>query len=1360
MESANDVISPGDTVARSKPETEVEKHVLGATVKLSDGTDAFVFSRTPRNKDLLFGYSCHICGVVCLYGERMLQIHIAGRKHQARLNVHVFDAEQYRASIVGKAKATSGPGDANTSSTAQENDSQSGSNASKPLARLQNVLDGYRDGPLVGLEYIVELTDTLNCGDPVYSCMLCNLHDNNESGITTHMIGIGHRFKFLEKHYPTVRKMLAPYRNHKQENGGQVFSRVVQTVCEAIEDHHGRLTPQVYNYADFERNRVKYGQQVSFGAHFDERSGPKFVEVIDAKVLQDLLQAAAAATNDDVDDVPTGGSGAGAGGQTASSGGQKRYRNRNDRRGSLDSISSVSSAGSMLTISSSGDNDNDHGRTRQRSPINGGRGGVGRGGVENVQRQRGGMGQQQPPAKQMLPTPRELAQQSAAIAHERYKWEKYRCTVDIAVAQLTKQLKEYEKNPEKHPLYSEEWKKFWNRRYKELQAEKKDPQKHNFKPEWIEFWTKRINALHEEEIARKKAEIRSKMNLPAEGEERTEELREQFVLRVPPSGSGNKRSRSGERKLGTAADPIQIDVISDDDEDDYQGGQPRRVQQRSRSPGRSGSSRRNDWPLESTSKRRSTSRSHRSRSPISDDNIDSFGRSRQQHHYHRGPPPMDYRGDHHPRGGGGSHVPERVDYDEWAKNYYGPNQKVFVRTEFENDSTPLNFIAVCRLLTAFEEYLGSLGPKVNDLLSKALALEKVKANSADDLLLNEDNCMFLETVKEKLKGHMMAETIDPPKMVPIKKAVRNIARLLHEASKREQPVKPPDEELSRDSLGVATSVISAEGIGGGVGGSTGGLSIDRSIDKVAVAEQLAKSLVAQGKTDFSTEELEQLINVYVAMAQMSRERNSMINTKAYLASMGGGQPVSSSVSAAAATGSVQHKEVAPVPMPVKPVEQQRPSATRNWMEPAKETRTNFGMNDAAGGGMLDSDPVRSTGMLENLTDSDLQTLLQSFKELSNEEQMQLISYLRKLERTEPERVERLRRYVNFDSWTGSVVGGGNGDGGAGDRDPLSDEDEHHFLAHNDHDQDVDDRDGSGSFDMFRPASGASMRKLGTAAASNNGSHQRPFATLRQQQQQQQQPLHQHNLRQTQQQQHQQQQQQQQPQQQKRNSLIVDSEDEDDYSYDDILRAASKNVSTTQQQQQPRSKTPADAYDTSSNQSQRGSASGSKAENAGGGSGHSSASISLTDKQNLIANLMESLQKSVSDANSQPAGSGSGANSSYANPITTIGGTPGAAGNNAGSTMYPSYPQQQPGAMGTMMYAQQHQGVQPPMPGQMQPGGPPQPSGGPIQAQFGGGGQFMYQGPGMFGANGSVPPGGPPQQMQSYGGSGYGNYGYY
>ncbi|XP_050068181.1 uncharacterized protein CG7065-like [Anopheles maculipalpis] len=1316
-ESANDTLCPGDTVARSKQETDIEQHVLGTKVKLSDGTDALVFSRTSRNNDLLFRYSCHICGVVCLYGERMLQIHIAGRKHQARLNVNVFDAEQYRASLVNKTKPSPTSTDNNTSSAApasvQDNESSS---SSAPLARLQNVLDGYRDGPLVGLEYIIELTDPVTGSDPMYSCILCNVNDSNESGITTHMISLGHRFKFLEKHYPTVRKILAPYRNASQENGGQVFFRVVQTVCEAIEDHHGRLTPHVYEASDFTRNRVKYSQQISFGSHFDEGTGPKFVEVIDAKVLQDLAKAD------------------GNGGGQTQGGASKRYRKR-DERDSLDSISSLSSNNSMLTISSSGDND-DRGRQRQRSPLNGG-----------GQRQRAAPPPHQraansvPPERQMLPTPRELSQQSATIAHERYKWEKYRCTVDIAVAQLTKQLKEYEKNPEKHPLYSEEWKKFWNRRYKELQAEKKDPQKHNFKPEWIEFWTKRMKDLHDEDVARKKDEIRTKMNLPVEGEERTDELREQYALRIPPA---NKRARVSDPKSGTVDAPILIDVNSDEEEDDYKGGQP--LKKGNRSPRSSG--RRPDYP---ESRNRSTSRSHRSRSPISEDEYDAYVRGRS----HRGPP-MDYRGEW--SGDSSKHrgpPPERIDYDKWAKKYYGPNKNVFVRTEYEPDNTPLNFIAVCRLLTAFEEYLGSLGPKVIDLMAKALALEKVKANSADDLLLNEDNCVFLETVKEKLKGHMMAETIDPPKMVPIKKAVRNIARLLHEASKREQPPKPAEEELSRDSLPVS-EVTTPTATGASAASGT------INLDKVAVAEQLAKMLVAQGKSDFTTDELEELINVYVAMAQMSRERNTIINAKTYMATLP--TPVAD-VPIAPATKEITPAAVIPVLGTAKKApERVRPEVTMGssgaggggagarWNDkkndvPARTDKLSSSMAEM-------EDENSSSGSLENLTDSDLQTLLQSFKDLSNDEQMHLISYLRKLERTEPDRVERLRRYVNFDAWNEPPIGDGGGRSSGGDnggrRDVhsrLSDMDEHSYTGHDD----------DTKFDMFQSAGpktgGAGSRKPSgqmSLSNSNNGGQQRPVQHPQQQLQQQ---LLRTNAQQT----------QKIPAQQKgSHNMFVDSEDEDDYTYDDILRAASKNV-TIPPQQQHGSKTPADAYDTSSNHSHR--TNNETTTGSSGGTAVGSAAISLSDTQNLIANLMESLQKSVSDSNSHKASPASaGANSSssnYTNPITTIGtlggdvassSLPGNVTNPAStaSSMYPSFAQQQQQLQagprpGMPMHFVGGQQGQPPMGGQM--GGPA----GPMPPQFGGG-QYMYPGQ-MFGANA---PG--QQQMQQYGG--YGNYGYY
>lgn len=45
-----------------------------------------------------------------------------------------------------------------------------------------------------------------------------------------------------------------------------------------------------------------------------------------------------------------------------------------------------------------------------------------------------------------------------------------RCMLEIALKELEKERLEYDKSPEKHPLYPDEWKIFWNRRYKELQA--------------------------------------------------------------------------------------------------------------------------------------------------------------------------------------------------------------------------------------------------------------------------------------------------------------------------------------------------------------------------------------------------------------------------------------------------------------------------------------------------------------------------------------------------------------------------------------------------------------------------------------------------------------------------------------------------------------------------------------------------------------------------------------------------------------------------------------------------------------------------------------------------------------------------
>lgn len=86
-------------------EIDVERHLLSVRVKLSDGTSGNVFSRNGRNDANLYLYNCHLCGVPNLPGERCLQTHITGRKHQTKLSTPVIDAETFRAPLIAKNKS-------------------------------------------------------------------------------------------------------------------------------------------------------------------------------------------------------------------------------------------------------------------------------------------------------------------------------------------------------------------------------------------------------------------------------------------------------------------------------------------------------------------------------------------------------------------------------------------------------------------------------------------------------------------------------------------------------------------------------------------------------------------------------------------------------------------------------------------------------------------------------------------------------------------------------------------------------------------------------------------------------------------------------------------------------------------------------------------------------------------------------------------------------------------------------------------------------------------------------------------------------------------------------------------------------
>lgn len=163
--------------------------------------------------------------------------------------------------------------------------------------------------------------------------------------------------------------------------------------------------------------------------------------------------------------------------------------------------------------------------------------------------------------------------------------------------------------------------------------------------------------------------------------------------------------------------------------------------------------------------------------------------------------------------------------------------------EEEDDNGEVNVVDVLRILTALEERLGSLGPKVIDLLAQALALEKKEANSSETLLDSDINCVLFETIKEKLKGQLLTGLVDMVNERAFKKAIKKIASLMHLAS---------DRKRKRERLVPKVKPVTVAGVG--------------AVDRAAIAKQIATALIAQGKTDVTQGELEQLINAVVSIS--------------------------------------------------------------------------------------------------------------------------------------------------------------------------------------------------------------------------------------------------------------------------------------------------------------------------------------------------------------------------------------------------------------------------------------------------------------------------------------------------------------
>lgn len=228
------------------------------------------------------------------------------------------------------------------------------------------------------------------------------------------------------------------------------MTRIMQIICEAIEDTHGRLSPSVYDFHTYEKSKMRVLQLINCDKHLDEKMGSSFVHVIDHKAIQcaidgDLSALGVSSTKkgaaqNQVSAAATAAAAAVAAVATSTACKLAAIRMeelakakaiteataidadqpptkaaRPSRRTSLDSISSMSdvSAKSLDSVRSTAKRRHAADKvidlsSASRSPSPSGRKAV-------------------PEAeKTIMPTPKQLAQQSSEISKERYSWEKYR----------------------------------------------------------------------------------------------------------------------------------------------------------------------------------------------------------------------------------------------------------------------------------------------------------------------------------------------------------------------------------------------------------------------------------------------------------------------------------------------------------------------------------------------------------------------------------------------------------------------------------------------------------------------------------------------------------------------------------------------------------------------------------------------------------------------------------------------------------------------------------------------------------------------------------------------------------------------
>jgi len=192
---------------------------------------------------------CEICNLTAL-GKTNLDTHIAGKKH--RTNLKKFEMSASDISPPGEDLLPHEP-------------------------VIYRLFDKFKEAPLIGIEYIVEIIHGANV-DPSYECLLCCKSLDSKDVISC-LISAKHRLKYLEKFYPIARAKFAQVPN--MDLWERATYDFLESVAMRIEEKHGRLSVTNITKADYDSNKEFILNRIEDGPHFRQSNEQDFTNLPD-----------------------------------------------------------------------------------------------------------------------------------------------------------------------------------------------------------------------------------------------------------------------------------------------------------------------------------------------------------------------------------------------------------------------------------------------------------------------------------------------------------------------------------------------------------------------------------------------------------------------------------------------------------------------------------------------------------------------------------------------------------------------------------------------------------------------------------------------------------------------------------------------------------------------------------------------------------------------------------------------------------------------------------------------------------------------------------------------------------------------